>query len=77
MLTATKKHILRDSKFVKHVKNKQKEKRLPIVEAIIDEARPKTQAKGNEIARARGPKSETWYTRKHLVRNTYIKLMNK
>ena len=31
-----------------------------MVEAIIDERRPKTQENGNEMARARGPKSETW-----------------
>lgn len=34
-----------------------------MVEAIMDERRPKMQEKGNEMARARGPKSETWYTR--------------
>lgn len=31
----------------------------PIVEAIMDERRPKTQEKGKEMARARGPKSDT------------------
>lgn len=39
---------------------RQKKTGLPIVDAIIDERRPKTQEKGNEMARARGPKSETW-----------------
>jgi hypothetical protein len=29
------------------------------VEAIMEERRPKTQEKGNEMARARGPKSDT------------------
>nr|AGV40497.1 hypothetical protein [Phaseolus vulgaris] len=38
----------------------QKKATLPIVDAIIDERKPKTQAKGNEMARARGPNSETW-----------------
>jgi hypothetical protein len=36
-----------------------------MVEAIIEERRPKMQEKGNEIARAREPKSETWYTKNH------------
>lgn len=35
--------------------------RLPIVDAIIDERRPKTQEKGKEMASARGPMSATWY----------------
>lgn len=34
---------------------------LPIVEAIMDERRPKTQEKGKEMARARGPMSATCY----------------
>jgi len=40
-----------------------------MVEAIIDERRPKTQEKGNEMARARVPKTETWYARNHRVRH--------
>jgi hypothetical protein len=46
-----------------------------MVEAIIEERRPKMQEKGNEIARAREPKSETWYTKNqsqkyfHFVQN--------
>lgn len=31
----------------------------PIVEAIMEERRPKAQENGNEMARARGPKSDT------------------
>lgn len=34
---------------------------LPIVEAIMDERRPKTQEKGKEIAKAREPKSVTCF----------------
>lgn len=33
---------------------------LPMVEAIIDERRPRTHEKGNAMARALGPKSDTW-----------------
>ena len=43
-----------------------------MVDAIIDERRPKTQEKGNEMASARVPKSETWYTRNHQVRHISI-----
>lgn len=40
------------------IRSEQK-KTLPMVEAIIEERRPKTQEKGNEMARARAPKSDT------------------
>lgn len=36
---------------------------LPIVDAIMDERRPKTQEKGKEMASARGPMSATCYKR--------------
>lgn len=42
-----------------------KEASLPMLEAIRDERTPKMQEKGKEMARARGPKSKTWYTKTH------------
>lgn len=38
---------------------------LPIVEAIMDDRRPKTQEKGKEIAKAREPNCVTCFQKKH------------
>lgn len=46
-----------------------------MADAIIDERIPKTQEKGNEMARAREPKSETWY--KPFSKNKGKEIINK
>lgn len=45
-------------------RNREGKTIIPIVEAIIEERRPKTQEKGKEIARARAPKSVTCHDTK-------------
>lgn len=46
---------------------------LPIVDAIMDESRPKTHEKGREMASARGPMSATCYKRVIKIANDKIK----
>lgn len=43
-----------------------------MVEAIIDERRPRTHEKGNDMARALGPKSDTWA--KHIMSSESIRI---